>query len=338
MRTAIALSVLSLACPAFAGDTNSYTATNLVTNSTDANLINPWGMSRPMKKNVKGEGEWWLSDEGTGLSTLYLFNGKSKPLVVTIPAANGSTTGTPTGTAYYSRNFLFATLDGTISQWYALSPPASPGPHCSECHVTNATIMVNHNASGAVYTGIAVYSTKTQSTFFAANSAGGVEAYDPSYNPVTLAPGAFTDNQIPAGYTPFGIQAVGNRIFVTFYNSTNGGGYVDSFTAAGKVKLRLAQGSFSEPWGVAMAPTNFGSFSNMILVANTGSGWIGAYDPSTGAFQGFLNDSSGNPIMIPGLWGIAFGGGDAESGPTNTLYFNGGGNYRTGVFGSITAN
>lgn len=198
--------------------------------------------------------------------------------------------------------------------------------------------MVNHSASGAVYTGLTVAKNATSGavTYYAANNNGGVEAYDTSFNPVTL-PGAFVDANIPASYKPFGIQAIGTKIYVTFYNGTSGG-YVDAFDTNGNLLLSLAQGSFSEPWGIAQAPASFGAFSKLVLVGNTASGQIAAFNPSTGALAGFLKNASAQRITIPGLWGIEFGNGNTESGPTTTLYFNGGGNYSTGVFGAIAAN
>ena len=316
--------------------TNSYTVTNLVTNTNDPNLINPWGLSRPSSANFK-ENEWWTSNQGTGTSGLYDANGAIVKLLITIPSAGGTGHGTPTGTVFNAQNFVFSTQDGTISNWFAGTAPSTPGPNCAKCHVTNATIVVNNSAKKAVYTGLTVAKNGTAMDYYAANSAGGVEAYDTSFKPVSLPTGAFTDSKIPAGYTPFGIQAVGSRIYVTFYNGISGG-YVDAFNSTGKLLLRLAHGQFSEPWGVAQAPSNFGFFSSDVLVGNTASGWIGAYNATTGAFAGFLNNSSSQPIAIPGLWGILFGNGNTESGPTNTLYFNGGGNYFTGVFGAITAN
>jgi uncharacterized protein (TIGR03118 family) len=113
---------------------------------------------------------------------------------------------------------------------------------------------------------------------------------------------------------------------------------VDAYDTNGKLLLRLERGWFNQPWGVALTQASFGTFSNMILVGNTGSGWIGAYSPTNGTFQGFLQ-SGGLDITIPGLWGMEFGNGNSESGPTNVLYFNAGGaNLTTGVFGAITAN
>ena len=337
MKTVCMLGVaLLLSLGAFAQDaaTNSYTVTNLVTNATDANLINPWGLSRPVSSTAK-ENEWWTADQVTGLSSLYDANGAVVPLVITIPPASGTGKGSPAGTVFFNNNFAFATLDGTISNWFAGTPPTKPGTQCAGCHILTATIKVNHASAQASYTGMTV----AGSTYFVANSHGGVEAYNAStFAPVTLAPGAFVDANVPASYKPFGIQAVGSKIYVTFYNSTAGGGYVDAFDTTGKLLLSLQHGKFNEPWGIAQAPSGFGVFSGSVLVANTANGWIGAYNTTTGAFKGFLKDATGNKIAIPGIWGILFGNGNVESGPVNTLYFNSGGNYLSGIFGAITAN
>lgn len=344
------LAVVALLCLTAAAQTNSYTVTPIVNNTQDPYLINPWGLSRPVSASL-GENEWWVSDSGTGYTTLYYADksgGQSlAPLVISIPAASGTGHGSPTGTAYNpangpgpgKENFTFATLDGTISNWNAGQRPSPAGTGCYACHVNNASIVVNNSSLKASYTGLTLATNPSTlaPVYYAANNQGGVEAYDAaSFIPVPL-PGGFSDPKIPAAYKPFGVQAFGSIIVVTFYNGVSGG-YVDAFDTNGNRKGRLAQGSFSEPWGLALAPANFGAFSNMLLVGNTNSGWIAAYDTKTGAFKGFLNDSTGAPITIPGLWAISFGDGNSESGPTNTLYYNGGGRYTTGVFGAITAN
>jgi uncharacterized protein (TIGR03118 family) len=349
MKTSLAICValwLSLA----GAQTNSYTVTPIVNNTQDLYLVNPWGMSRPSKATTT-ENEWWVSDNATGYTTLYYANQTGAeslaPLVITIPSASGTGIGSPTGTAYNPavgpgpgpENFTFVSLDGLISNWNASQKPSQAGSGCYQCHVNSATAMVNNSGSGVSYTGltIATNATSKRPTYYAANHNGGVEAYDATtFAPVTLS-GTFSDPKIPAAYKAYGAQAIGPDIVVTFFNDISGG-FVDAFDTNGNLKARLPHTSLSEPWGVALAPANFGAFSNMLLVANTTSGWIAAFSTKNGAFEGFLNDSSGNPITIPGLWGIAFGDGNAESGPTNTLYYNGGGNYTTGVFGAITAN
>lgn len=322
--------------------TNSYTVSNIVTSAQDSRLVNPWGLSRPFNAKLT-ENEWWINDQVTGLSTLYDANGTGVELAVTIPPASGGGTGSPTGTAFdpTTNNFVFVTLDGTISLWNASAKPSQPGTSCAECHVTAATIMVNNAAAGASYQGVTLDKNATTGvlTYYVANANGGVEAYNAeSFSPITLPAGAFTDPYIPATYSPAGIQAFESFLLVT-YNATAGGGtgYVDIFNTNGTLLLRLEQGFFNQPWGIAVTPANFGKFSEMILVGNTGSGLIGAYS-GKGVFQGYLQ-SGGQDLVIPGLWGIEFGNGSTESGPTNVLYFNAGGaNQTTGVFGAITAN
>jgi uncharacterized protein (TIGR03118 family) len=349
MKVACLLVVLIL-CFAAGAQTNSYTATPIVDNTQDSFLVNPWGLSRPVNPN-KTENEWWTSDNATGFTTLYYANQQGSaslaPLVISIPSADGVGHGTPTGTAYNAatgpgpgkENFTFATLDGTISNWNAGQKPAPGNTGCYQCHVNSATIMVNHSASGALYTGLTLATNVSTHapTYYAANNQGGVEAYDAaSFSPVTLS-GTFVDPKVPAAYKAYGVQAFGSSIVVTFFNRVSGG-FAAVFDTNGKFKARLPHSALSEPWGLALAPANFGAFSKMLLVGNTTSGQIAAFDTKTGAFKGFLNDSTGHPIVIPGLWAISFGNGNAESGPTTTLYYAAGGRYTTGVFGAITAN
>jgi uncharacterized protein (TIGR03118 family) len=318
---------------------NSYNSSSIVTNSSDPHLVNPWGISRG--------GQWWVSDNNTGVSTLYDANGSILGLTVKIPPASGTGTGSPTGTAAYTItgkniNFAYVTLDGTISYWNS-QDNINTGPSCEECHTNTATIMVNNSAKGASYQGLTIAKNATTGaeTFYAANANGGIEAYAAAtFDPVTLPKGAFTDSTIPDTYSPAGIQAIGTKIYVT-YNAIAGGGtgYVDAYNTNGKLELRLQTGWFNQPWGVAMAPASFGMFSGSILVGNTGSGWIGAYNATTGTFQGFLENSSGGTITIPGLWGLEFGTGSTGTGPTTSLYFTAGGaDLDIGTFGVITAN
>src|ERR1700722_13966214 len=292
--------------------TNSYLQTNLVSDiagkapNTDAHLANPWGLSRTASSY------WWAADEGSGVSTLYDGSGNIQTLVVTVPPASGTGKGTPTGTVAIGSAFVFVTLDGTISEW-------TSGNH--------AVIKVNNSTAGASYTGCTLASNGGVTTLYVANTGGvgGVEAYTTAFSPVTLMPGAFVDPNVPAGYKPYGIQSAGGKIWVTFTDGTGAGnGYVDAFDPTGKLLLSLAHGTFmNQPWGIALAPANFGAFSKLLLVGNTGSGMIGAFNPTTGAFEGFLKNSAGKAITNSGLWAIYFGGGGL-SGPTTTLYFTAG--------------
>jgi uncharacterized protein (TIGR03118 family) len=305
--------------------TNSYLQTNLVSDvtgkapKTDAHLVNPWGLSRGAST------DWWVADAGTGVSTVYSGTGAIETLVVTIPPASGTGPGSPTGTVALGSDFVFVTLDGTISEWTG---------------GTTAVIKVNNSSKGAAYTGCTLASNNSVTTLYVANAAGGVEAYTTSFKPVTLMPGAFVDSNVPAGYAPYGIQSAGGKIWVTFTAAPGAGnGYVDAFDPAGNLLLSLVHGMYmNQPWGIALAPANFGAFGKMLLVGNTGSGEIAAFNPTTGTFEGFLKNSAGKAITNSGLWAIFFGSGGA-SGPTTTLYFTAGiDNYLKGLFGTITAN
>jgi uncharacterized protein (TIGR03118 family) len=316
------LLLASIAANAQDTATNSYTQTNLVSDIpgmgtfTDSHLVNPWGLSR------SASSFWWVSDEGTGVSTLYNGAGTPQSLVVTIPPATGKGAGTPTGTIAVGGKFIFVTEDGTISEW-------SSGTKAVK-KVTNA---------GAVYTGVTAAKNAGVETIYAANSAGGVQAYTTAFVPVNLGNGAFTDSNIPHGYTPYGIQAIGAKIYVTFSAGPAAGGYVDAFTPAGALLLSFKTGGFDQPWGIAQAPAGFGKFAHAVLVGNVGSGWIGAYNATSGKFLGFLENSSKQDITIQGIWALYFGGGTADSGAKSSLYFTAGiDNYLHGLFGTITAN
>jgi uncharacterized protein (TIGR03118 family) len=305
---------------------NSYTQTNLVSDiagnaaQTDPNLVNPWGLGR-------GSGTlWWVSDQVTGRATLYDGTGNINPLVVTVPPASGAGTGSPTGVVAFVNGFVFVTLDGTISQW-------TTG--------TSATIRINHSSTGAVYTGCTLANYNGKPTLYVANAAGGIEAYDTLFKPVALMPGAFADPNVPSGFKPHGIQNTGGKIYVTFTSAPGAGqGYVDAFDANGQPLLSLQHGNWmNQPWGIALAPANFGALSHLLLVGNTGSGLIVVFHPTTGKFLGFLKDAANKLIQNAGLWAIYFGGGNSSSGPATTLYFTAGIDGQAhGLFGSITAN
>lgn len=304
---------------------------------TDANLNNPWGLS------ISPTGAWWVSDNGTGLSTLYNGSGQPQSLVVTIPSADGSDTGTPSGTVYNGTQdfqiaagkpavFLFVTEDGTVSGW-------NPG-----VNGTNAIITVNNN-NGAVYKGMALASAGGVNYIYVTNfNAGTVEVYDKTFAPHSFGAGAFQDNTIPAGFAPFNIQLVGSNLVVTYAKQDAekhddvagpGNGYVDIYDTQGNLVSRLPHSIYmNSPWGAVQAPGNFGTFSNDLLIGNFGSGSIMAFN-SAGKFVGLVFDPAALNLRIDGLWAIAFGNG-GSGGPTNTLYFTAGVfDEAHGLFGTI---
>ena len=335
-----------------------YQQTNLVSDlgtlgaqTVDPKLKNPWGIARGPSGNP-----WWVSDERSGVSTLY--NAQGTPVNVLNPGANGlvvtippsvppPSIGTPTGVVFNgSANdfrvappgvaqtfFLFVSLDGTISGW---DPAANP------------TTAIRKVSTKSVLTGATIAQIEANRFLYVADlEAGKIRVYDSNFQPVEVDEDAFDDDQLPPGFAPFNIQNIGGDLYVayakqdqakTFVTSGAGLGFVDVFSPQGRLLLRLQHGNwFNAPWGLTLAPSDFGTFSHRILVGQFGSGEILAFDAVTGQFQGKLNDQNNQVIAMTGLWGLAFGAGDQTSGAANTLFFNqglNGGN--DGLFGTLT--
>jgi uncharacterized protein (TIGR03118 family) len=346
LRTfALMLGVCVLLAPSRAGA--QYTQNNLVSDLPgvatflDPNLFNPWGLASSTGSPI------WVSNNGSGTSTLYNGSGQAfpvnNPLVVTIPPVPGSA---PTGVVFNTAGsasfdgaaFIFATEGGTIAAWKG----------------ANGTSAVQEAATNfAVYKGLAIGNNGIEDLLYATNfRAGTVDVFNGSFAPAsTLPAGAFIDPNLPKGYAPFGIQNLGGQIFVTYAQQDAakhddvagpGHGFVDVFTMNGVLVGRLiSNGPLNSPWGLALAPSNFGPFSNDLLVGNFGDGRINVFDVTTGAFLGEL-DSNGNPIAIEGLWGLRFGNG-GNGGAMNQLFFSAGipgpnGNIEDhGLFGDISA-
>jgi len=336
-RTIAHILALGLALTVFSGAAMAqYQLTNLVSNQVgqakhdDPLLVNAWGLA------YGPGGPFWISDNGTGWSTLYTGTGVKKGLEVVVPSASGAGTGSPTGIVFNGSNdfmiqgwntfFLFATLDGTISGW---SPQTNPN---------QAVIMVPPSVSGgAVYTGLAITSKASGNVLFAADSANNkVDVYDGTFAKVN----SFTDPTVPAGFAPFGIQDINGLLFVAFASQSGGsGGYIDVFSESGIFLKRVTQGPpLNQPWGLAAAPSNFGPLSNTLLISNNinKNGTINGFNVLTGQFVGTMKDTNGKVIHIDQLWGIEFGGGSPADGATNELFFTAGpSNNLAGTFGSI---
>jgi uncharacterized protein (TIGR03118 family) len=337
--------------------TGAYLQTNLVSDiphlarHTDPNLMNPWGITISPDGNIR------VSDNGTGLSTVYTSHGTARGPVVTIPPPPDSppgTTAAPTGNVLNTTSdfviraghrsgpatFVFATEDGTLSGW-------SP-----EVNRTNAILTVDNSASGAVYKGLALGRNGQGNFLYATNfHAGTVDVFDTHFHQVHLA-GSFIDPQLPPppigdpGFAPFGIQNIGGNLFVTYalQNAEQhddvagpGNGFVDVFDTNGHLLRRFAShGTLNSPWGMVVAPDDFGPFSHALLVGNFGDGRINAFNRTTGAFRGQLADPAGEPITIDGLWGLTFSK-RREEDDANTLFFAAGINDEAdGLLGTLT--
>jgi uncharacterized protein (TIGR03118 family) len=385
-RTADVACFLLLSSAVFA---QHYTQVNLDANvsgaaeAVDTHLVNAWGLAR------SSGSAWWVSDEGTGFATLYNGAGAKQSLVVTIPKSNPNDptfpTGTPTGAI--SNNspsdflvvpnkaaaFIFATLDGSIAAWnptVGLAQGANPPS-------TNA-VTVARGAAGSGYTALTTAFVDGNRYLYAANFLQGrIDVYDNTFTAAKLKGDdhsgyhffdddhlsgderPFTDDRLPRNFVPFNVQAIGNDLVVTyalhfagnpFETPGPGLGYVDIYSSKGKLLRRLEHGDWlNAPWGVTLAPLDFGRFSHHLLVSNFSAGGttqsagsISAYDLDTGKFAGLLEDASGKPISINGIWSMSFANSattnsyDPDEAPAAELYFTAGPNQATGgLFGYL---
>jgi uncharacterized protein (TIGR03118 family) len=326
--------------PAQNDNSSVYQQHNLVSDGSisadhvDPSLVNSWGVA------FNPFGFVWVADNGTGAATLYDGAGNPQSLVVQIPSPSANSGGTPTGIVFNGSSgfavsaggvsgpsrFLFATEDGVIAGW------------APNVDATHAIVAVDSSTSGAVYKGLALSAGGSGQLLYAADFHNAkVAVFDSTFAPVTPTSSSphntstgFVDRRIPAGFAPFGIQAIGGNIYVTYAQQDadkhdevdgRGLGYVDVYDPNGTLLHRVAsRGSLNAPWGIALAPAGFGRFSNTLLVGNFGDGTINAFEPVFNFPVGTLRGSDHKPIKIDGLWGIAFGNG-LDNQPVNTLFF-----------------
>ncbi len=326
LSTAVALATLA-ACES-SGDQNlvvtpitntTFVQTNLVADlssyggvTIDPKLVNPWGLA------FSPDGALWVANNGTGTTTFYSQAGSKLPPTVAVPSAVAGEPGVPTGAIYNASSdfvipgtgagpafgaaqLILAGEDGTISAW-------------NNNTGSSAVLVADRSGQGAVYKGIAMGLNSDAMFLYLTNfKHNTIDVFDAGFSLVS----SFTDATIPAGYAPFGIQNVDNKLYVTYAKQKApdnedddpgvGNGFVDVFSTAGKLIRRFAsRGTLNSPWGIAVAPAGFGKFAGEILIGNFGDGLIGAYDPSSGALVEMLRGPSGAPLSIAGLWGLGF--------------------------------
>ncbi len=328
---------------------NSYLVHNLVSDlpntadHVDKNLTNPWGIA------ASATGPFWFGNNHSGTSTLADTSGAPVALIVSVPSP-GTAPGAVTGVVFNGTSsfpvgdakpaaFLFCTEDGTIAGWN------------SSVDATHAKILVNNSAAKAVYKGCTLGGAAATPLLYAANfQAGTVDVFGGDFKPVQDAT-AFKNAAVPTGFAPFNVQNLGGTLYVTYAKQSStktddvagaGNGYVASFDMSGKLLTTLvSQGPLNSPWGMAIAPAGFGDFGGALLVGNFGDGTIHAFNASTGALMGVLNDTTGKAISIAGLWALQVGNG-GRGGDAASLYFtagspgpNGEAVETHGLFGSI---
>jgi len=358
-----ASAVLTVTAPA-AATTAVFSLTNLVADTAggsaqnvDPRLVNPWGLS------IAATNPAWTANNHTSTATLYDGNGKPQPqpaasqIIASFSASTAGAAFAPTGIVFNGSAsdfvvtsgatsgaalYIFDGEGGMIAGW---SPTVS---------LTNAVTMYT-DTGGAIYTGLAIATNAGNAYLYAADFHNGkIDVFNSSFAKQTTSGSSFTfaDPAIPAGFAPYGIQAINNgasgaaQIYVTYAQQGSTGneaatgagqGYVDVYDTNGQLIKQLipAGGALNAPWGLALAPANFGIFSNALLVGNFGDGTINAFDATTGAAMGTISGSSGAALATPGLWGLAFGNG-ADNQPVNTLFFTAGPNgMANGVYGRI---
>src|SRR5882757_489985 len=339
---------------------SAFSFTNLVSDTAgsgalnvDANLKNPWGVVFGPTTPV------WVANNHSETSTLYDGTGNNPVnLIVNTPPTN-SVDFAPTGIVYNGAatdfmvtaagksgpaRFIFSGEGGMIAGW---------SPTVDQTHSVTMFPAPGGDSGGAIYKGLAIAKNGGASFLYATDFHNNkIDVFDTNFAKQTLAAGAFTDPKLPAGYAPYGIQTILNgtngapQIYVSYAKqdadaednvSGAGLGKVDIYDPAGTLvkELVMPGGWLNGPWGLALAPADFGTLSGTLLVGNFGDGVINGYDPANGTFMGAVTDSAGHPIAMPGLWGIAFGN-DAVNQPHNTLFLAAGTNDEAnGVYGRI---
>jgi uncharacterized protein (TIGR03118 family) len=325
---------------------SKYLATNLVSDAAgaaphqDAHIVNGWGLA------FHPTGYAWVASNGTSTASPYDGNGVAQNLVVSIPpGAKGA--ANPTGIVHNPTQDFQVTQNGVTgaSEFIVAGEAGTVAGWSQAVNATEAVTVYDIGATGPVYKGLAIGRAAGANYLYAADFQGSkIDVFDRNFVLVTLV-GDFRDPGLPAGYAPFGIQVVGDRVYVAYAQRSATGadevkgaglGVVSVFSTSGAFIRQLVQGgALNAPWGMAVAPVNFGSVSNHLLVANFGDGKINAYNTSNGRFEGTLSGADGTPIVIDGLWGVAFGNGSFSQ-PLNTLFFTAGPSNEThGLFGRI---
>jgi uncharacterized protein (TIGR03118 family) len=323
----------------------AYVTTNLVSDQpgvarmTDPTLVNAWGIA-------VGPRSFWVSANENDLSEVYVGDVGGSALVapfkVTIPggAPTGQVANLTTdfvvsdGTNSGPAAFIFASESGAVTGWNPTVPAGS--------RVAQPAFQAD---DGAIYKGIALANNGSGNHLYLTDFHNGkIDVLDGQFHLTHLA-GNFIDPHMKPGFAPFNVAAIGDKLYVTYAKQDadaeddvqgQGLGFVNVFDLNGNFLDRLVnRGRLNAPWGMVQAPANFGQFSGDLLIGNFGDGKINAYDPVTGEFQGVLSSRPGKPIVIDGLWGLAFGNG-TTAGDANALYFAAGPDDEThGLFGSI---
>jgi uncharacterized protein (TIGR03118 family) len=316
---------------------------------TDPDLKNPWGVS------MQAASPLWVSNQGTDSSTLYTLPAgtdnvaKTSAVRVTLPGSVAGPSGQvansgqgfvlSNGTTSAPAQFIFATLDGHIQAWNGTIDP----------RIGDAENKVT--VPGAGYTGLALATTaRGADQLYAANfSSGAVDVFDSRFKAVKKEPWQFRDARLPKGYKAFNTQTLNGHVFVT-YDKTDpktgrelvgkGIGVVNEFTPDGRLVRRVATGGdLNAPWGIAIAPSGWGSTAGSLLIGNFGDGRINVVARHHGRYDHHITSqvrdmTTGKLFAEPGLWALQPG--TAATGGTDAVWFTSGiNNEQNGLLGVL---
>ncbi len=323
----------------------------------DANLSNPWGLA------IAPGLPFWIADNNSNLSTLYSGTGQiqtgeitgSNATGIAIPASAAGVPANPTGQIYNGTGgFLIPTSNGQETALFIFD--GEGGTIAAWANDSGATAVtayddgVNNGTEHAVYKGLALGAVNGSSFLYATDLHNNkIDVFDTNFSKPASMQGKFVDPTISAGFVPFGITALNGQLFVTYamqdaamHDEVTGAGlgFVDVFDLSGNFVSRFASaGSLNAPWGIALAPTGFGSFAGDVLIGNFGDGTINIFGPngtSLATVKGPFTVNGGATFAVPGLWSLVFGNGDSDK-PVTTLFYTAGFADQTdGVFGSIS--
>jgi uncharacterized protein (TIGR03118 family) len=318
--------------------TPMFRVTTLVTDATQPQLINPWGIA-------PAEGFFWIADEGTGNVSVLDANGRQSDeypigrfclgdgITGVVHIETDETSGADefmikTGSTLAPAEFIFANSNGTLIAINDDSPSAG-------------VTVVDSSARGAVYLGVATIDSDSGPLLLAADFKNArVDIFDKTFKPVT--PMSLTDSKVPAGWGPFNVMHLNDRVFVAWAKQEDddpseeehgpGLGMVSVFDMKGNLISHIENNGFNSPWGMAIMQTKLAD--QTLLIGNLGDGHITAFDATSYAQLGQLIDETGKPLAIDGLWGIVPG--SADAGTAGSLYWVAGPDDEThGAFGRV---
>lgn len=287
-----------------------YEVVNLTANTpsiapnTDPNLVNPWGFIFDELGNLI------VANNNSNLATSYTSRGTPLGFII-------NTVINPTGLVHNNSKRAFKIGSGSQVQPAQLLFATEAGTilgYNKYVDLNNAIIAVDRSTFNTVYKGLTLAKVDGHDFLYATDFHNGkVDMFDHNFNFV----GSFTDDAIPVGFAPFNIRNIDGLLYVTYAKQKApdnhddlagpGNGFVDIFTPGGQlVKRLISQGHLNSPWGITLAPENFGKYSSALLIGNFGDGHIHAYHHKSGKFIGTLRNDLKQAIVIDGLWSLQF--------------------------------